>query len=179
VREGEELKPVVKGPLTHGDMVAFMIGIGWLDEAHGLARPLFKKYPEFTYQDPETGIVEWRFLDHFVDPIGRDSAITRALNFGIQTCCWLGHLLTNWMGDDGFLKKMNAQCRGIIYHGDTTWCKGKVTKKYMEGNDHFVDCEIWAENQKGEVTTPGQATIVLPSRTPVAFPSLSSHKKTP
>ena len=27
-----------------------------------------------------------------------------------------------------------------------------------------MDLEIWAENQRGEVTAPGQATVMLPSR---------------
>ncbi|MGH7001266.1 MAG: hypothetical protein ACREEA_07145 [Stellaceae bacterium] len=43
-------------------------------------------------------------------------------------------------------------------------CKGRVTKKYVDGADHLVDCEIWLENTKGEKTTPGSATVLLPSR---------------
>ncbi|MDO8716159.1 MAG: hypothetical protein Q7J73_05065, partial [Dehalococcoidales bacterium] len=49
--------------------------------------------------------------------------------------------------------------------GETWWCKGKVTKKYVENNDYFLACEIWVENGKGEITTPGKATVILPSRT--------------
>lgn len=164
VMEGEELKPVVKGPLTHGDMLAFIASVGWMGEAHGLARELLNKYPEFAYNDPETGITEWHFMGHIIDRISWQSGLPRAIAMGIQTCCWLGHLVTNWMGDDGFLKSLGAQCRDIICVGDTTWCKGKVTRKYVANNEHLMDCEIWAENQYGEVTTPGHATIVLPSR---------------
>ena len=29
-----------------------------------------------------------------------------------------------------------------------------------------MDLEIWAENQRGEITAPGQATVMLPSRDP-------------
>ena len=29
-----------------------------------------------------------------------------------------------------------------------------------------MDLEIWAENQRGEVTAPGYATVMLPSRDP-------------
>ncbi|MBI2329662.1 MAG: hypothetical protein HYU85_08560 [Chloroflexi bacterium] len=50
------------------------------------------------------------------------------------------------------------------HEGETWWCKGKVTKKYVEGDEHLVDCEIGVENGKGEVTTPGTATVILPSR---------------
>jgi hypothetical protein len=43
-------------------------------------------------------------------------------------------------------------------------CKGTVVKKYAEGRDHLVDCEIWLENAKGEKTTIGSASVILPSR---------------
>jgi len=50
------------------------------------------------------------------------------------------------------------------HDGPTWWCKGKVIKKYVEGDAHLVDCDIRIENGKGEVTTPGTATVILPSR---------------
>ena len=40
-------------------------------------------------------------------------------------------------------------------------------KKYggLEDNGaNLVDCDIWLENEKGEKTTPGSATIALPAR---------------
>jgi hypothetical protein len=43
-------------------------------------------------------------------------------------------------------------------------CRGKVTKKYAQGDEHIVECEIWAENPKGEKTAPGSAIVALPSR---------------
>jgi hypothetical protein len=46
----------------------------------------------------------------------------------------------------------------------TTWCKGKVTAKREENGEKLVDLEIWAENQRGEQTTKGTATIRLPSK---------------
>ncbi len=49
--------------------------------------------------------------------------------------------------------------------GDSTWCKGKVVKKYVKDGYALVDLEIWAENQRGDITAPnGRATVILPSR---------------
>ena len=48
--------------------------------------------------------------------------------------------------------------------GPKVYCQGKVTKKYVDGSDHVVECEIWLENAKGEKTTPGSATVILPSK---------------
>jgi hypothetical protein len=42
--------------------------------------------------------------------------------------------------------------------------KGKVTKKYIVDGEHLVDIECWGENQRGEITLPGSATVRLPSK---------------
>lgn len=78
--------------------------------------------------------------------------------------------MTNWQGDDAFLKKLYAELRRFNVLGDTTWVRGKVTQKYVENGEHLVDCEIHAENQRGETTAPGMATVSLPSKsvTPIS-----------
>jgi hypothetical protein len=48
--------------------------------------------------------------------------------------------------------------------GETWNCKGKVVKKYVDEDQHCVDLEIGVENGKGQVTTPGTATVALPSK---------------
>ena len=35
-----------------------------------------------------------------------------------------------------------------------------------QGADGKIDCNIWLENSSGEKTTPGSATVYLPSRSP-------------
>ena len=41
---------------------------------------------------------------------------------------------------------------------------GKVTRKYQEGGENLIEIECFIDNQKGEVTTPGNALVALPSR---------------
>jgi hypothetical protein len=88
---------------------------------------------------------------------------------------WLVQLMTDWIGPKGVLKKFGCQFRGTDIprgmamigfpkDGETWQCKGKVTKKYVEGDDHLVDCDIWLENGSGVKTTPGHATAKLPTR---------------
>lgn len=77
---------------------------------------------------------------------------------------FLGQLMTDFAGDSGRLKKLSVQYRGMDVPGVKIVCKGRVTKKYAENGEHLVDCEIWMENAKGEKTTPGAATVILPSR---------------
>lgn len=73
-------------------------------------------------------------------------------------------LMTDWIGDDGWLSKLSIQVRRPIYAGDTTTWKGKVTNKYVKDSKHIVECEIWGENQRGQISTKGNATVILPSR---------------
>jgi hypothetical protein len=73
-------------------------------------------------------------------------------------------MMTNWMGDDGFLKRLSAQGRLFNLFGDTQWMSGKVVKKYKEGREYAVDLDIWCDNQRGERTTIGSATVWLPSK---------------
>jgi len=87
---------------------------------------------------------------------------------GFQRQCWHIHLLTNWMGDEGWIKRASAQYRRFVYHSDVIWLKGAVTKKYIDDGEPCVDVSTTAFNQRGEDVMPGRATIVLPSRARVA-----------
>jgi hypothetical protein len=86
---------------------------------------------------------------------------------------WLIQLMTDWIGEQGTLKKFSCQYGAMDYPrhmksisepqaGETWQCKGKVTKKYIEGDRHLIECRIGVENGKGEVTTSGRATVILP-----------------
>ena len=86
---------------------------------------------------------------------------------------WLVHLCTDWMGDDAWLWKLECEFRKFNYVGDTQWLRGRVTRTYLaDGDRPAVDVDLEAVNQRGEVTTPGHATILLPSRAhgPVRLP---------
>ena len=85
-------------------------------------------------------------------------------DFGPQRVCWLGQIVTDWMGDDGTLKKLNASIRHPNVVGDTNTVHGEVVKKYIEDDEHLVDLEVQNENQSGLATALGRATVVLPSQ---------------
>ena len=76
----------------------------------------------------------------------------------------LGRLVSDWIGEDGFLRKFHMEMRKLNSLYDTMAMKGKVTRKYVEGPDHLVDLEIWIENEKQGLTTPATCTVVLPAR---------------
>ncbi len=77
---------------------------------------------------------------------------------------FLTQMLTRWIGEKGTLKKVSYANRGVAYVNETLACKGRVTRKWMEDGQGYVDCDIWVENQGGEQLTPGKATVVLPQK---------------
>lgn len=166
VKEGEELRPVVRGPLTVREMMAFRMGgiPGAFILAGALARDYHRRHPGARILHPETGVPEFPVSAHWDDGIARHSGMPMAYDLGVQRISWMGNLLTNWMGDDGWLKTCEVQMRLPVFQGDTTWCRGRVVKKYVEGAEHLAECEIWGDDQRGRRTTTGSATVSLPAR---------------
>ena len=163
---GEELTPVVRGPLSLQDVSAFLVGTG-RSSAHGVLLREALRHPHHYFRNPESGGgLEYTGIGHLRDSVAEAVGVPGAYDYGPQRVSWMGTLLTNWIGDDGFLKRLRAECRRFNVYGDTQWCKGKVVRKYIHHKAPLVDVEIWAENQRGEATAPGFATAMLPSRDP-------------
>ena len=169
VNEGDELVPVVKGPLNLTDLHAYIAGTlggsaGGRGGAHKFGILYRRRHPAWAYTDPETGAVDIPEMVHASDGMADEIGIPLAYDYGCQRPCWAGHLVTNWMGDDGFLKRLYVRLTSFNMLGDTTWCKGKVSRKYVEGEEHLVELELKGENQRGEDNFTGSATVLLPYR---------------
>jgi acyl dehydratase len=165
VSVGEELRPVIKGPLDVADSAAF----GWLISMNFLGAFAVKwQYLRNDLArcpiDPETGEYQHVISWHYSDKIARQMGVARAHSFGAQNEANLAHVITNWMGDDGFVTQLEVRHRAIKFFGDMNYIKGKVTKKYVENGEHLVDLEVWGENQDAVVNTTGKATVKLVSR---------------
>ncbi len=89
---------------------------------------------------------------------------------GLMVACLASQLLTNWIGDDGFLRRlrMDLSVPNAFLYGDTMWIRGKVADKYREkvGEETYraVDIDIEETNQLGETLGRGSATVYLPER---------------
>ena len=85
-----------------------------------------------------------------------------AYDYGPERCSWLTHHLTNWMGDDGILRRAHCKIRRHNPAGDILFIKGKVAAKYVEGGRHLVAIEQEARNQDGELSVVGGGVVELP-----------------
>jgi acyl dehydratase len=83
---------------------------------------------------------------------------------GVMRFAWVAPLVTNWMGDNGFLRKLYVQVRTPNIYGDTTWYRGKIVEKTVEDGKGIVRLDITGVNQVGITTTQGRAEVMLQLR---------------
>jgi acyl dehydratase len=121
-------------------------------------------------QPTTTQLVMWAGASGDYNPIhyDKDYALKRGLPgvvvHGQLVGCFLGQMLTDWLGERGSLKTLSLSYKGMNFPGETLTCKGTVAKKYIEDNQHLIALKVWAENPRGEKTLTGTAVVVLPAR---------------
>ncbi len=167
VDEGDEVGPLVKGPLRVTDMVCWHVGMGmglYGVKALRLGYDQRRRVPRF-FRPDDLNIPDVQQRVHWDPEWARKAGNPASYDYGRMRETWLIHLCTDWMGDDAWLWKLDCQFRKFNYVGDTHWMRGRVVRKLLaDGDRPAVELDIWGENQRGETTTPGHATILLPSR---------------
>src|SRR3990167_651836 len=162
VQVGDALPPMVKGPLTVTSIIAFIQGWGSLyGRAHGLAFDMFERHPALAIPDA-FGVPEPPERGQGDEPFARSVGVPGAYDYGPERVAWLGHLVTNWMGDEGFLRRLSVEVRRHNLIGDTTWCRGTVAAKAIVDDRAEVTLALEAMNQRDEVTARGHAVVGLP-----------------
>ena len=159
---GDELPTIAKGPMTVTGIIAFVQGWGGLYvRAHKVAFQMFAKHSGLGIPN-SFNIPDVPERVHWEDEMARAVGAPGAYDYGPERVSWMGHLMTNWIGDDGWLYKLNAK---VVRHnplGDTLYISGTVTKKYQNSGKGFVECKLLATNQDGEHSCEAEATAILP-----------------
>lgn len=162
---GEELPALVKGPLGLTDIIAYCIGAAPVRIlANSVALREYQKHPAWAFRDPNSKSLEPIYSVHYNEHAAHGAGLPLPYDIGTQRHCWLMQMLTNWMGDAGWLKRCYARYTGFVFLSDAIRIRGQVTKKYLDDNgEHCVDITTVAVNQRGEDVMPGESTIILPS----------------
>lgn len=162
---GEELAPLPKGPLTLVDIVAFYAGRRNTYPPLKLAFAERERHPANVYISPSTGIPVHPAAGHLDDEIAHEIGMPGPYDQGWMRANWMAHLVTNWAGDDAFVRRLGIRLSIPNLVGDLTWCKGVVTGKRVENGEHLVELDCWGETQRGERNATATASVRLPSRT--------------
>jgi acyl dehydratase len=101
---------------------------------------------------------------HYDKDFAQSRGLPGVIVHGQLVASFLGQLMTDWVGEGGSLRKLTCSYRGMNFPGEDIACRGQVSKKYVEDGEHYVECNIWAENAKGEKTVTGKAVVTVPTR---------------
>lgn len=164
VTEGEKLPVLFKGPMTVTGFIAYAQGWGGLYiRANKLAWKLIDAHPGVGIKN-RFGIPDVPERVHWEEDFALEVGAPGAYDYGPERNSWLTHQLTNWMGDDGFLRKSHCKVRRHNPEGDMLFIHGKVKRKYVEHGLHLVEIEQEGRNQDNELSVVGTGVVELPSR---------------
>lgn len=128
VSVGDSLGPLVKGPLSIMDVVAWCAGT--------------------------QGVV--------ADGSVSEGGLHAQSATGPQQVAWIIQVLTDWIGDGGFLHRLVAEVETNPPLGSTTTITGEVVEVFERPAPGFV-AALEAVNQSGETSASARATVLMPS----------------
>ena len=138
--------------------------VHWEDVTEGMEITPLVKEPTTQQLVKYAGASGDYYQIHYDKDFAAGNDLDGVILHGALKNAFLGQLMTQWMGPEGVLKKLSCQYRGMDSPDRPISAKGTVTRKYQEQGQNMVDCDIWLENSEGQKTTPGSATVALPSR---------------
>jgi acyl dehydratase len=161
---GDQIDEIARGPLSTSDTMAFVIASG-RGAAHGALLRHAAKHPQHYIRNKQAGGgIEYTGIGHHREDFAKEVGVPGMYDYLPQRACWFATAVTNWMGDDAVLKRLRMEARMFNCQGDTTFIGGTIAKKYVKDRCALVDIEMKGVNQRGELTSPGFATVMLPSR---------------
>jgi len=162
VAAGETLGPMVKGPLSVTEILAWHAGVGWGEYGGGASKVAYKnrkRVPKF-YLKNQLGFWDSAQRCHWDDEWAQRMGHPAAYDYGVMRTNWMVNLVTNWMGDDAWIWKVSASVRKFNYHGDVHFISGVVRE--LDAADNTVTIDAWGENQRGERTCDARIVVILP-----------------
>ncbi len=159
VAVGDELPSMLRGPLTIGDMVAWNAAYGPSYKAGRLGYLDIVKAPHNAVITPKIGLPVKNSQQHEDFTLAAGRGMPGPFDNGVMRFAWSTPYITNWMGDEGFLKKHECQVRKPMIYGDTIRYTGKIAGK---GEGGSVTIEFTGVNQFDETASAGTAEVILP-----------------
>ena len=165
VEVGSAVPEIVRGPYTATVAVCFEQAWGGLFVwAHSYWYQYIKRHPAAGVLNGY-GIPEPPEAVHWDTVLAKSVGVPEAYDYGPERISWLSVMLTNWIGDAGFLEELYTEIRRFNLVGDTTYCRGRVIEKEATADGRGrVKIAIEAVDQRDQVTAKGYATVLLPKK---------------
>lgn len=126
------------------------------DEIGVIPLPLFDR----------VSISRWAGAVQEHDPLSVDEEFAKRAGFpsvcvpGPMAFGHIAEIVATWLRP-GQVKRVSVKFRKILWPGDRLVLRGRIVRKRTEGGECYVDLEVWAENQKGDLVIKGEATSRL------------------
>jgi acyl dehydratase len=134
---GEELSPLVKPPITQEQLQRYA-------QASGDSNPI-----------------------HLDEAAAHRVGLDGVIAHGMLSMAFLGQFVTSHIASfpEAYLADLKVRFMSMVRLGDTLTCHGLVqARREDDAGQLCVDVECWAQNQKGEKVTIGEAVIAVPAR---------------
>ncbi len=132
VKVGDELPPLVKGPVTRQHLVE------WCAAEN-----------------------DYYYL-HYDERVADRMKLPGTPIQGTYKLALMGQLIARWLDGRGTLRGLEGAYRGLSLEGDTLTCGGRITRRAEEKGEGIIELELWCENSDGTRSTTGTATVALP-----------------
>ena len=165
VSVGMAVPEIVRGPYSATTAVAFEQAWGGLFiKAHGYWFDYLRRHPAAGIPN-SYGVPEPPEAVHWDGELARSVGVPEAYDYGPERIAWIATLLTNWIGDDGFLEELYCEVRRFNLVGDVTYCEGEVTERStIDAKWGRLKLDVRARDHRNQVTAFGWATVKLPRR---------------
>ena len=100
---------------------------------------------------------------HYNDAFAKEKGFPGIIVHGMLTASFLCQMVNDWMGEEGTIKKLSISNRAMLFPDNDIVCRGQVEDKYEMDGEHFVKCNIWAENPQQDKAVVGPIIVVLPA----------------
>lgn len=167
VKVGDPLDPVIKGPLTVPDMIAWLQGIG---SPHVRAGKHWLEYrqqsPKVAVTDPKTGIPQAVERVHWDEYLAQEVGMPSAYDYGSQRGGYASYFASLYPGDSGWVAELDVQYRGMVFLGDVYRISGEIvdTWRGAKTGNGYVKAKLSSINNRDENVMPGTVIFALPTK---------------
>jgi acyl dehydratase len=99
-------------------------------------------------------------LIHTDDETARSVGLEGVIAHGMLSMAFLGEYLC-WLAGPESVRRLSVRFHEMVRPGDTLTCRGRVKERTTSNAGSRLQLEVWAENQRAERVTVGDAEVQI------------------
>ena len=99
-------------------------------------------------------------LIHTDDETARSVGLEGVIAHGMLSMAFLGEYCC-WLAGPESVRRLSVRFHEMVKPGDTLTCRGRVKERTTSNAGSRLELEVWAENQRAERVTVGDAEVQI------------------